>query len=148
MRPAGLLALLLWHSVALADDSVRISYHENNYLPDGSDVASELLISRQSTPTISPPSADETDRFFLAIRELLEGANSPPEWGSVGLHQPSVELAVILGERKYLFHASHGTNGPQLWLDPSDYDRQQFDVLVKILHLAADHSSLIFTGRM
>jgi hypothetical protein len=61
MRHVGLLGLLLWHSVVLADDSVRISYRENNYIPDGSDVASELFVSRRSNEELQPQFIGDTD---------------------------------------------------------------------------------------
>ena len=147
MRAVGFLCLLMWHCVAPADDLVRITYRENNYIPDGSDVTSELVISRQLIAALQPQLLGDTDRFFLVLGQLFEAADSPPEWGSVSLHTPSVEVTVVLGDRKHLFHASYRDNEPELWLDPTKADLQQFEVLTQVLRLTADHANLIFTGR-
>jgi hypothetical protein len=132
----SLLLLGLAPLSALAIDSVGIT-RDPGYPPPGSnDVATRLVIARESDAPAEQ--ATITDVFFDSVRKILVGAPVPTHCCTRATDLPFVEIDISLGGQTYeLTMTSTGTR-LQLPLDPTPDQRLVAEVMERILKLSEE----------
>jgi hypothetical protein len=146
MRYLAILVLGLGFTAANADDSVRVVYSTVSDVPPESEVNAETYISRSLVLGHPPSDASSTDLYFEKVREILDRAHTPNIWGAPPIHRPFLTVTIVLGSRKHVLYTAYSQNRPELWLDPSAQDSEQFAALIEILNLTSKQSRLLTGG--
>jgi hypothetical protein len=130
--------------VANADDFIRVTFSEFCFIPCSLE-RSEIYVSRSPGPgwTVA-----EIDKFFTAIRKVLETENMPFIWNPIhGGHEDNVKIEIQLGEKRYSFNADYSSNGISTTIDEPPEIRRRRLALQHILELAADYSAKRYRAR-
>jgi hypothetical protein len=150
MRHLLFLLFGLCFAVARAEDSVSVAHDAYADLPPESQARANIFISRNlyhAGPPFNkgPPSvASSTDRYFEKVRDIVNRAKFPQDWGIVALHGEFVRVTVVLGSKKYELVAPYTDDGlHQPYFNPNALQKRQFEALLERLRLTSKQSELL-----
>jgi hypothetical protein len=136
----GLIAVVgvLASAPAVAQDIVRLTWHSGYPMPRTSGESMTSEIRRHSSD--EPESAGEVDRYFRAVRMVLDTAQAVGKWTPPPpVHAPMLKIEVTLGKRQHVLEAAWSERGPGMPLNPSEIDRRHFAAFESIVRLSMDH---------